>query len=670
MTAVVLLAALAFEPGRFTMLNIVPFSPGAEERAAADCREYAARTGQRDCLYSLTLHPEGVPAIEKVERAVESYRRFATALEGSDVRPGILLQAIVGHWPRTDKEIEPWQRTIDATGRAVRFCPLDPRFNAYIREVGRRLAETHPSCIMSDDDVRAYSPQAECFCPLHVAEYNRRTGGNFTGETLRAHVAALPVGAPGHRAFTDMMFETTRGVVEALRAGIDSVDPSVSGGACMPGWVWERSRAHLNAETMGGSGRAFLRLADGTYTEDAPKFEFAPGVLRTLAMAERVRNCGFAGALLVEADTCPQNLWAKSAAAFHANLAYAAFAGLDGAKVWYVNQRRKGIPVTRHYTDVLAAHRGYYDAIAQAVRGTDWLGAVTPCYRDFPVSNALELKHPPASYDSRTWGDHVFGAFGIPFCVSENLDRADAVYAISGSSMAARLSDDDWRKVLSHKALLDGDAVREALARGFGDLIGVKPQDNPVRFTCERERGSGLEAALPESAQPVLMSALSGAETLSDLIWRKYSGAAGHEVAGPASLLFTNRIGGTVVSMCYHMRMGPYSQYSETRKRILISALRRLDPATVENACLVDQNVTMLARRTKDGSALLHVFNVNYDKTDNLSFVQAVRPARVSRLAPNGVWEAVAFDWRDRTLMLDMALPFYGEAMLKIERAQ
>ena len=85
-------------PGGFTPLNIVSYSPGREEVAAKDSVEYFQRTGNDIVLYSLTLHPQGRPAMDTVDRAVASYRKFAALLKGTGVRPGILLQAILGHW--------------------------------------------------------------------------------------------------------------------------------------------------------------------------------------------------------------------------------------------------------------------------------------------------------------------------------------------------------------------------------------------------------------------------------------------------------------------------------------------------------------------------------------------------------------------------------------------
>ena len=109
------MAATASGAG-FTLYNVAQFSPGNEKVAAADAKEYLERTGNDLVLYSLTLHPEGRPAIEKVRRHVESFGKFKAELSGSPVRAGILVQAILGHWPRVDKDIEDWTRTVDAKG--------------------------------------------------------------------------------------------------------------------------------------------------------------------------------------------------------------------------------------------------------------------------------------------------------------------------------------------------------------------------------------------------------------------------------------------------------------------------------------------------------------------------------------------------------------------------
>ena len=130
----------------FTLYNVVPFSPGNEDVAAADANEYFERTGNDLVLYSLTLHPEGRPAIDKVRRYIDSFRRFKVKLAAAGggrhpVRAGILVQSILGHWPRVDKDVEDWMRTVDAKGKVVRFCPIDPGFSQYIADTFTLLAK-------------------------------------------------------------------------------------------------------------------------------------------------------------------------------------------------------------------------------------------------------------------------------------------------------------------------------------------------------------------------------------------------------------------------------------------------------------------------------------------------------------------------------------------------
>ena len=81
----------------FTIYNIVPFSPGFEELAQSDAAELATVAGIDLPLYSLTLDPDGSPPQKRLEAAITSYRRFQDSLAYSGMRPGVLVQAILGH---------------------------------------------------------------------------------------------------------------------------------------------------------------------------------------------------------------------------------------------------------------------------------------------------------------------------------------------------------------------------------------------------------------------------------------------------------------------------------------------------------------------------------------------------------------------------------------------
>ena len=215
-------AAPLFAPDRFTVINIAPFSPGSEDQLAKEMVEYRDRTGGDVVLYSLTLHPEGFPAMRKAEYLVESYRKLRRALEGSGIRLGVLVQSILGHWPRVDKDEESWTRSITLEGKQKRFCPIDPGCRAYIHDVARMLAQEKPCFILLDDDVHASGTfGVECFCERHVEMFNKANGTSHTAESLRAAVKGCKPGDAVCDAFQKMQRMFVDDLVDAFRAAVD-----------------------------------------------------------------------------------------------------------------------------------------------------------------------------------------------------------------------------------------------------------------------------------------------------------------------------------------------------------------------------------------------------------------------------------------------------------------
>lgn len=670
LASVVVFAALGgeiVEDGRFTVLNIIPAMPGNEDIAAADAKEYAEKTGCANVLYSLTLHPEGCPAMAKVDRLIESYRVWAKKLEGTAAKPGILLQAILGHWPRVDKEVEPWQRTINIDGEAVRFCALDYRYQEYIREVGRKLAAEHPSVILGDDDIRMFSPKPECFCPLHAAEYNRRTGKKLTPEEFRAHIAKVDWRHPDHKAFTDLQEDTIAIVLKCLRESIDSVDPSIPAGVCQPGWVWERSRVGRYAKAIAGSHRPFFRLGNGWYREHLAKTQFPQVLTASMASFELYRDFPF---VITEADTWPQNLWSKSAVAYHADLCAGAFVGMKGAKVWLVNAHRGAdYPVTRHYTKVMADHRGYYDGIASAIAGTKMRGIVVPLFAEFPCQHVKDVNRRVLNYVENGWAERAFGVYGIPYRTSYDLDEKGAVYALGGAAVVKRCSDAQLKLMLSHAVLLDCDAALALIERGFSEQIGVAiAADQTPGFTGERwEKGHAFMVPYSSTSKKKLFNALEGAEVLANLIWRPYSAAREFERVAPSATLFSNSLGGRVAVTAYHFAMRDGTVEANARQDYLFRLIAELDCSAAQYVSAIDQNTVTLVRRGERGDVVI-AFNVNTDPTQELKFRLSTPPKTVERLGNDGKFKPVVFDYAGGIVTLPIDLACYGETVLRFVR--
>ena len=649
----------------YTLYNVVPMALDHEAEQAAKAVEMYDRTGADLSLYSLTLHPEGVPARAKADRYVASFHRYAEALKGTKVRPAVLVQAILGHWPRTDKENEPWERTIDQDGKTVRYCPMDPGFGAYITHVFTSLAKEHPAFILLDDDVRAYSHGAECFCASHMRLFNERRGTNYTSEGLRAKLAAAKPGHPDYDAFLKMQREM---IVECVagraRAAIDAVDPTIPAGVCIPGE--EHYFVAETARRMAAKGPVpVMRAATGNYCERCTAANLPWVSCRMAGFSEYFRGSGID--ILCEADTCPQNMWSKSARAFHTHMALSAFFGMKGAKTWYVNGLRPGgAPVTAAYTDVLAENRGTLDAIVRAAEGTSMAGLAIPCFTNHPDWHVIR-NHSQFVFNDGNAAIFACAPFGVPYRLSRDLDDRSAVFALTTESEAMRFSDAELETLFAGRVIVFRDAALALTKRGRTDLLGASMVRKDILFNGERDNATGAvmwySPALSGSVE--LKPLADGAERLSDFIFRPYSGSPDVTAVAPASVFVKNRLGGEVIVSAYHGRMYGLQQYSEDRKRWFVSLVDRLTPGAKFAVCGNDQDVLTLERRAADGSRLVMAVNINAEPIRTLR-IRAGAAKTVAALRADGAWRTVEAVRDGAWLALPLPVDFYGFQVLKI----
>ena len=655
-----LAASVAVSSADFTLYNVVPFSPGRESRSAMDAKEYRERTGNDLVLYSLTLHPEGRPAIDKVQRCVESFRRFKAEMAGSDVRVGILVQAILGHWPRVDKDLEDWTRTVDAKGKQVRFCPINPSFAQYITDTFTLLAKEDPAFILTDDDVRAYSHEAECFCELHMELFNKRRGTAYTAGALRTKLKGSRQDDPDYVAFLAMQREMIEGVVKRARAAIDAVDPSIPGGICVASeehWLC----APL-ARAMAAKGQTpVMRTSTASYMERMTAGAVPRCVCRMMGFEEYYRESGIK--LLCEADTWPHNLWSKSSRSFLTHMVNAAFAGMDGAKIWYVNGHKGSFPVSRSYTDALAENRGFLAALADGVSGSEWEGLAIPCFTNFPNWHLVK-NHDEFFVEASNVGESICVPFGIPFQTVREFD-ADRVYALSTAAEVARLSDDDLQRILSRRVVVFRDAAVALSKRGLDRLIGVKAEAKPLTFTCEKDDITGASLTYSPASGSVMFEVDPKAEVLSTLGFRPFSGSERYDVATPATVLFRNALGGLALTVQYHPRMADNQRYSEARRAWFIAALERLSGEPMF-ASGHDQDMLVLARRNANGERIVLAENLNPDPICRLSFRVSAMPSKVERLCGDGLWRTVSAAMDGGKLVCDVPVAFYEAVVLRL----
>ena len=648
-----------FAPDRFTVLNIVPCRLGQERETAADSIAFARATGNPVALYSLTLHPEGRPATEKLDKLLASYRAFAAELAGTEVRPGVLIQAVIGHWPRTDKDIEPWTRTVNIRGEKVRFCPLDPGFRAYIRAVAEGVARERPCFILSDDDVRAYSHEAECFCPLHAAEFSKRMGRAYTPDEYRAAVQNAKKGDRALEVFYALQREMVLDVAAQLRAGIDAVNPDIPSGVCSA--TTAIRYVGDEAKVMAGPRHEpVFRVNNALYNESSPK-ALTSTLKHTMAAVAMYPDIPY---ILDESDTCPHNLWSKASVGVHAKLVASIAAGLKGSKLWYCGMHKYGWPVHSNFTRVFARHRGYYDALVREVASSRPYGIFEPVLKDasdwHPRSRSTSWSSP---YERHTWTDGFAGVMGVPFSLQSEMS-VRGVWALSGARMVSRLSDAELRAILSHPVLVDADAAGWLARRGFAEFTGVKVDDQTPLFNGEVSADGRQDYAYSHSQVPHLLPQ-PGARILSYLIYRPYSGAKGERVA-PASTIFENSLGGRVLVSTFNPNIDIFCRYNEPRKAQFEAFLAELNGAPLKVVVANQQDVLAVAREKADGSLLLAAVNLNFDALDTLDLRVAKRPAKLELMADDGTWKPLEFAAEGDVLRLPIQIPCYDAAVVRM----
>lgn len=637
-SAVAGLTAVASAGDAFRLYNIVPMYPGHEREQAARCVDYCERTGEDLALYCLTLHPEGMPARAKVDRYLASYRAFARALEGTKVRPGILVQAILGHWRRIDKKIEPWMRSVDHEGKDARFCPLDPDYAAYITYVFTEIARCDPAFIMTDDDVRAFvygGTGAECFCERHVAKFNALRGTHHDSASLRKTIRACKQGDADYAAFHRLEREIVEDLVLGrARKAIDAVNPKTPGGACLSNsWALFGDFA---AKRMNAKGqRPVLRLPTGCYYERLSADRWPATVLKMQRYLDYYRDSGVD--LLDEADTCPHNLWSKTARAFYTHLAAAAFLGMRGAKVWFVNGiKETGSKVTEKYTDVLAEHRGQLEAIAAAVAGTKSVGLAAPCFTNAPSYHPTE--NCLGYFSEETDLEKCVYAFGIPVAASRDFGDRNLVFTLSTKAEVARLTDGEIRAILSGRALVLREAAVALDARGFAPLLGTTAKEEPLQFTCEYDLMNESYVRHTSSyAGSVRFTPAKDSRVLSEFRY-KDSVTGENQTVSPAAVYAENELGGKVVTCGYHGGMLYLDVYSEERQRWFVSIVDLLTDASDRfTVCRETQDMLLCERRAADGTRYVLAMNMSSEPVADLR-LRVPEGACVERLSASGEW--------------------------------
>lgn len=398
---------------RFPM--IVPALDGHMAEIAGDFRRLSATSVVDGVALSASMRPTGNPPLTKSRRLAIAFRQLREAL-GHDAPPsGILLQSTMGHG-RADRDLPPFQRIVRSYGdEPAVFCPLDKDFVDFIAGEVAKLAAERPAFFILDDDTRLRTHRDACFCPLHLAEFSRRTGRDWRDrESLIAALAADPSLAA---AWEKLRLDTIARLARAVRGAFNAADPSIPGAFCC--CEADVGDALAIARLLAAAGqRPVIRINNGRYFHDGNR-DLPTHLLRT--EGQLLALPPDSGAILLdEPDTCPHNRYSVSAANLHLHISLGLLSGLDGAKLWLTRMDSWEPASGEAYRRILKRNAGFYRELIRLAggppgasgaksTGISWEGLRIPL--SVPEAGA----GPATPREGRDWGSSILGRMGIPY---------------------------------------------------------------------------------------------------------------------------------------------------------------------------------------------------------------------------------------------------------------
>jgi hypothetical protein len=613
-------------------LHVMPLLPGHESELAADAEKLLNTGVCTDIACIMTLVPEGDPPEDKARVLGDRFAAFRKVYQADTSRLGILAQATIGHGWMPD-EPSKYQKIIRPDGTPVyQMCPLDPAFQDYIRDAFRHLAMLSPAFFMIDDDFRLLTTRNGCFCPLHLSEIGRRLGRDLSREQL---IDVLRKDAAAAHEYDALLLDSLVRLAGVIRDAIDTVDPSIPGSFCTC-YGDIRHAGPLARRLAGAEHPPIVRINNARYL--TPEMRTFP--IRMYQGAVQIAGLAPDITILAETDSCPHNRYSTGAHLMHAHYTGSILEGCHGAKHWLTRTHAFQPASGTAYRAILTKHRGFYQALFQAVRESvpaDYVAAALPSVPAFnPAPN-----HGSSGGSTRTWSA-VMGVLGLP-C---NYARMPNLPAMMTGQDVSLFPDEDLRLLLKNGLLLDGPAAEALDRRGFADAIGVRaePWTGP---TVSAERW-GKTVLRCDRCYFRLEPISARTRVHSTLLHRKSGVAEAFSTLGPAVTLFENAAGGRVAVLAAHCGSGNLMQapgcsfYDADRKLELVELLSFVCGRPIAFYYPEDAEVYLKLRRFGDNRYLVALFNLGHDPLDVIPLASPYTIAGSEILTPEGTWQEIA----------------------------
>ena len=483
----------------------------------------------------------------------------------------------------------PFQHIMDCDGHVTHAsCPLDRRFaEDFSAKVAACARRARPSVIFFEDDFTlsnhgGMNAMRGCFCPLHLAEYAKRTGKPHTANEI-AEMFRNPTTANAslRQAFAELSRDSLAGLAASIRAAIDVVNPSIRICLCQSGFVdIDGDATEAVARAFAGRTRPMVRVFGAAYfNENAPAT--LPGELAHTFWS--AQHLGKDIELIHETDPYPHTRFCNSSLYLFSELAAAVMAGVTGS-YYYCTQ----------YSDDPMGDDGYARRFVSERRRLETVRDLRAAMRPVGVRAVYTPKEVYMLRETKksvTGGmlpvaAYFLGKLGFPMTTMD-----DAPVAMLIGNTPDVLSDDEIRKLLAGGVLIDAEAAVALTKRGFSSFMGCEAVEANGRLFFNYEQilpvagctSAGKKLYNREMDSPPFIGWTPKRSVLAELkpmkdaeVWSEVCDYQGKSVA-PATVFFRNASGGrvAVLSRSLDARVHP-SIYSSRKQEMFHRLFDRL----------------------------------------------------------------------------------------------
>ncbi len=569
---------------------------------------------------------------------------------------------------------EMFQCIVKADGADHPFanCPLDTAFRSkFAKNVARFAKIARPEFITFEDDyaVNAAAGGYGCFCPLHLAEFERREGKKYTREELlsifkqkdRESLDIL-------RRYRKLTKDTLVGLSEAIRAELDKENPEIPMGLMQPGCTDNDgySTYEVCKALAGDKHTPFSRLYGAFYCGGEMK-NIPEKIYHAIYSKQHIEG---KFKFYHESDTFPHTRFFSSAKQMKAFMAIAYSSGFIGS-IFQTQQLLDDPNEERAYGKMFASEKKRFNELINAVDGCERIGVSLPYD---PFYNTLESSKNPNPYWTRT-----LDMFGIPYTT-----KATEVSFID-KRLASYCSDEDIIRYLKGTLFIDGDAAYELANRGFGKYIGVEVGGDVATGMLGFDLGAReiLKTPFDEFSKgknmPIahmfacggngILRRLTPNNDLTEVISEAYT--FNKELISTAMTRFKNELGGTVIVMGMTLENNlSQSLFNYRRKRLFEELL--INASAGIPLVREEPNVHIIVNKAntdKDFAYLLTLINLGEDSISSfkLYLPEDMIERDIYYLNTIGEWERLEFEITGNEAVFNYALDLCEPVYLKIK---